>query len=71
MLRRYMLCVHCIDTVKAKLHNNVFIEDCGAFSMHGPAVLVYIGSVHQSLYNYTVEPGASLASVEVLRVNNK
>ena len=36
-----------------------------AHTMHGPVVLVYRGSVHQYLYTYTIEPGSSLASVEV------
>ena len=56
----------------ANLWYNYRPRSCaGACTLLGPVILVYKGSVHQSLYTSTVEPGASLASVEVWRQNQQ
>ena len=47
----------------------VSIVNCGARTSLGLVILVYRGSVHQSLFTCTVEPGTSLASVDVSRQN--
>ena len=51
---------------------SILVSQCaGARTFLGAVIFVYRGSIHQSLYTCTVEPGTSLASEELWRQNQK